>query len=59
MPYIRTPVGITPPAPGLEHEEPEFVPAEDDIPASDSSASAVTERNGVREERPLHGPEHD
>jgi hypothetical protein len=58
MPYIRTPAGITPPAPGLEHEEPEFVPAEDDIPA-DSSASAVTERNGAREERPLHGPEHE
>jgi len=59
MPYIRTPVGITPPAPGLEHEEPEFVPTEDDIPAGDGSASAVTDRNGAREDRPLHSPERE
>lgn len=59
MPYIRTPVGITPPAPGLEHEEPEFVPAEEDIPGSDGSATAVTDRNSTREERPLHRPERE
>jgi hypothetical protein len=58
MPYIRTPVGITPPAPGLDHEEPEFVAVEEDIP-SDGSATAVTERNAAREERPLHTPERD
>jgi len=57
MPYIRTPAGITPPAPGLEHEEPEFSPAEEDIPCRDSSASAVADRNGARDDRPLHTPE--
>jgi hypothetical protein len=59
MPYIRTPVGITPPAPGLEHEEPEFSPSEDDIPCGDSTASAVTDRNGGRDDRPLHAPERE
>lgn len=59
MPYIRTPVGITPPAPGLEHEEPEFVATEEDIPSGDGSASAVTERNGGRDERPLHSPDRE
>jgi len=57
MPYIRTPVGITPPAPGLEHEEPEYIAAEDDIPSSDSSVSAATDRTGARDDRPLHGSE--
>ena len=59
MPYIRTPAGITPPAPGLEHEEPEFNTAEDDIPGGEASASAVTERSGAREDRPLHSPERE
>ena len=59
MPYIRTPVGITPPAPGLEHEEPEFLPLEEDIPSGEGSASAVTERNAGREERPLHSPDRE
>ncbi|GAB3767454.1 hypothetical protein GCM10028796_29210 [Ramlibacter monticola] len=58
MPYIRTPMGVTPPAPGLEHEEPEFTPAEEDIPTGDS-ASAVTDRNTAREERPLRSPERE
>jgi hypothetical protein len=58
MPYIRTPAGITPPAPGLEHEEPEFMGNEEDIPCGDNAASAVTERNGGREE-PLHSPERE
>lgn len=31
MAYVRPPSGITPPAPGLEREEPVFVP-EEDIP---------------------------
>jgi hypothetical protein len=30
-----TPEGITPPAPGLEHEEPEILFVEDDIPRND------------------------
>jgi hypothetical protein len=59
MPYIRTPAGITPPTPGLEHEEPEFMAAEDDIPCGDGSASAVTERNNAREDRPLHVPDRE
>ena len=29
---MRTPNGITPPAPGLDREEPEFTPFEEDIP---------------------------
>jgi hypothetical protein len=58
MPYIRTPMGITPPAPGLEHEEPELVATEDDIPGSDGGASARTDRNAGRDERPLR-PERE
>ena len=44
--YRSTPSGITPPAPGLEREEPEFS-REDDIPADDS-ASAGSERDRSR-----------
>ncbi|GAB3660540.1 hypothetical protein [Ramlibacter alkalitolerans] len=58
MPYIRTPAGITPPTPGLEHEEPEFMASEEDIPGGDTSASAVTDRNAPRED-PLHTPERE
>jgi hypothetical protein len=32
MAYVRPPAGITPPAPGLDREEPIFVP-EEDIPS--------------------------
>ena len=32
---LSIPQGITPPTPGLDHEEPELLVAEDDIPASD------------------------
>lgn len=42
--YRSTPSGITPPAPGLEREEPEFR-REDDIPAADGGASAGSERD--------------
>jgi hypothetical protein len=55
MAYVRPPAGITPPAPGLEREEPTFVP-EDDIPTSDSPAERGS---GVREERPLRSPERE
>lgn len=58
MPYIRTPSGITPPAPGLDNEEPEFNTTEDDIPCGDASASAVTDRSAAHEE-PLHRPERE
>ena len=57
MPNVRTPRGITPPAPGLEREEPTFVP-EDDIPAGDGRAAA-RERSGSREERPPRSPERE
>jgi hypothetical protein len=50
MPYVRPPAGITPPAPGLEREEPTFVP-EEDIPADSSQAD--------REERPGKSPERE
>jgi hypothetical protein len=53
MPTIRTPQGITPPAPGLEQEEPTFVP-EDDIPPADGGAPTEG-----RDERPLRSPERE
>lgn len=55
MPSIRTPQGITPPAPGLDREEPFFVP-EDDIPAGDVRANARGER--AEEHAPL-APERE
>lgn len=58
MPYIRTPHGITPPAPGLDHEEPEQVLVEEDIP-TDGRPSARSERNAAREERTVHKPERE
>jgi len=57
MPAIRTPRGITPPAPGLDNEEPTFVP-EQDIP-TEGRANARNERGTAREERPAHGPERE
>ena len=56
MPTIRTPRGITPPAPGLDREEPTFVP-EEDIPR-DSGGKAHAEANG-REERPARSPDRE
>jgi hypothetical protein len=53
MPTVRTPQGITPPAPGLDREEPTFVP-EDDIPSDGRSASET-----AREERPPRKPERE
>lgn len=57
MPSIRVPRGITPPAPGLEREEPTYVP-EKDIPDSESRANARNER-GTREERPARSPDRE
>jgi hypothetical protein len=56
MPTIRTPRGITPPAPGLDREEPTFVP-EEDIPR-DNGGKALAEGSG-REERPGRSPERE
>ena len=58
MPYIRTPQGITPPAPGLEREEPTFVP-EQDIPDGEARANARKERAASREERAPRSPERE
>ena len=56
-----TPNGITPPAPGLEREEPDLW-VEDDIPSDDGERrpAANSERDGAspREERP-HKPERE
>lgn len=57
MPYIRTPRGITPPAPGLEREEPAFVP-EDDIPRNEGRPGKG-ERAEARDERPARQPERE
>jgi hypothetical protein len=53
-----TPQGITPPTPGLEHEEPDFW-LEDDIPSDDDRGrpAAKSERSG--EERSSHKPERE
>jgi hypothetical protein len=57
-----TPQGITPPAPGLEREEPDLW-MEDDIPSDDGERrpAARSESDGkadLREERP-HKPERE
>jgi hypothetical protein len=58
MPFIRTPRGITPPAPGLDREEPTFVP-EQDIPPAEGRGNARGERSGGREERAPRTPERE
>lgn len=55
MTTFRTPQGITPPTPGLDREEPIFVP-EDDIPDAEGAPNGRSE--GVREE-PLRKPERE
>jgi hypothetical protein len=57
MPFIRTPRGITPPAPGLDREEPTFVP-EEDIPR-EGGGDARGERGSARDERPARSPERE
>jgi hypothetical protein len=48
----KTPAGITPPAPGLDREEPDFW-VEEDIPSDDGKpASSGAERGAGSEERP-------
>lgn len=59
----KPPLGITPPTPGLEREEPDFW-IEDDIPSDDGGSSssrpaARSERSGSREERSSHKPERE
>ena len=55
------PNGVTPPAPGLDREEPDFW-LEDDIPSDDGerrpAANSDRSRPGSREERP-HKPERE
>lgn len=57
MPYLRPPRGITPPAPGLDREEPTFVP-EEDIP-DEGRAAARGERSAGPDERPQRRPERE
>ena len=48
----KTPAGITPPAPGLDREEPDFW-VEEDIPSDDGQPAArASEGSAAREERP-------
>ena len=54
MPTNRTPRGITPPTPGLDREEPTFVP-ERDLPEPEGNPIARGEV--VREDRPARDPE--
>jgi hypothetical protein len=54
MPYVRPPRGITPPSPGLEREEPTFVP-EEDIPSEIRSPG----RADHGDERPPHSSERE
>jgi len=57
MPTLRTPQGITLPTPGLDREEPFFVP-EDDIPAADGGSNG--RNDAVWEERALpRSPERE
>ena len=56
MAAIRTPRGITPPAPGLDREEPTFVP-EQDIPQGEGRGNGRGERAAPREERTPRVPE--
>ena len=56
MPTLRTPRGITPPAPGLDREEPTFVP-EQDLPSPEGRANARGERGPGREEHPSRNPD--
>lgn len=58
MPVFRTPRGITPPAPGLEREEPTFV-NERDLPDGEGRAHARGEGQGQREERAPRKPERE
>ncbi|MCC2676726.1 MAG: hypothetical protein K0R89_3597 [Ramlibacter sp.] len=54
---MRTPQGITPPAPGLDREEPEFR-READIPDDDAHLRGRAQGNASQEERP-HKPERE
>lgn len=56
MPYPRPPIGITPPAPGLDREEPTFVPEEDIPTPADSRPAGRSDR---AEDRPQHRPERE
>ena len=48
---MRTPMGITPPAPGLDREEPEFTPEEEDIPQDKARAAEGDDRTARHSER--------
>lgn len=58
MPNVRTPRGITPPAPGLDREEPTFVP-ERDLPDGEGRTGSRNERGAARDERPARSSERE
>ena len=51
--YANPPIGETPPAPGLEREEPELVLEEEDIPSEDETRheteAALEDHEDLRE----------
>ena len=47
----KTPNGITPPAPGLDHEEPDFW-SEDDIPTDDRGTPAAAKSEDRTSDKP-------
>lgn len=55
---MRTPQGITPPAPGLDREEPELR-REEDIPDDDAHLRGRARGKASREERPQRKPERE
>jgi hypothetical protein len=55
MADVPTPRGITPPAPGLEREEPTFVP-ERDLPQADSTGA---DRPAGDDEKPARSTERE
>lgn len=55
---LSPPRGITPPAPGLDREEPTFV-REDDIPSDDGEDRAQSRERTSDEERPLREVERE
>jgi hypothetical protein len=58
MPNVRTPRGITPPAPGLDREEPTFVP-EQDLPDGQRREAPRGDRAAARDDRPARSPERE
>lgn len=57
MPNVPTPRGITPPAPGLDREEPTFVP-ERDLPEGDTGRTRG-DRAAARDDKPKRSTDRE